>query len=97
MYSTVSANLFQALLTNVCFYLELKYLSSFFYCYGNCFPIVMVTKNKKKQTGFNFIEDSIVKIKGLYILPFDKKHFLRKLVTWTTNYHYTPLPHPMPR
>ena len=42
---------------------------------------------KIKKTGFNFIENSIVKIKGLYILPFDKKHFLRKLVHWTINSH----------
>ena len=46
---------------------------------------------KIKKQGFIFTENSIVKIKGLYILPFDKKH-LRKMVPWTINCHYTLLP-----
>ena len=49
---------------------------------------------KINKQGFNFTENSIVKIKGLYILPFDKKHLLRKMVTWTINCQYTLLPHP---
>ena len=32
---------------------------------------------KIKKLGFNFIENSIVKNKGLYILPFDKKTLLK--------------------
>ena len=51
---------------------------------------------KINKQGFNFTENSIVKIKGLYILPFDKKHLLRKMVNWTINCQYTLLPHPMP-
>ena len=48
---------------------------------------------KLKKPGLNLIENSIVKIKGLYILPFNKKPFFRKLVTWTIVGHYTSLPH----
>ena len=76
------------------FPLRIEIFPGFFGCHGNCFPIVMATKNQK--TTVNFIENSIVKIKGLYILPVDKKHFLRKLVTWKIVCHYIPLPHPMP-
>ena len=42
---------------------------------------------KIKRPGFNFIEDTIVKIKRLYILPFERKHFLRKLVTWAIKFY----------
>ena len=52
---------------------------------------------KIKKQGFNFTENSIVKIKGLYILAFDKKHLLRKILTWTINCQYTLLPHPHAR
>ena len=33
---------------------------------------------KIKKLGFNFIENSIVKITGLYILPFDKNTLVKK-------------------
>ena len=47
---------------------------------------------KIKKTKFNFTEaNRIVKIKGLCILPLNKK----QLVNWTIVCHYTPLPQPM--
>ena len=47
---------------------------------------------KIKKLGFNFIENSIMKIKGLYILPFDKNPLLKKTGGLEDYLPFTPSP-----
>ena len=57
---------------------------------ATAFPLSWQPKIKK--LGFNFIENSIVKITGLYILPFNKNTLVKKTGDFENCLPYTPSP-----
>ena len=61
---------------------------------ATAFPLSWQPKIKK--LGFNFIENSIVKITGLYILLFDKNTLVKKTSDFENCLPLHPLPYPLP-
>ena len=61
---------------------------------ATAFPLSWQPKIKK--LGFNFIENSIVKITGLYILLFDKNTLVKKTGDFENCFPLHPLPYPVP-